>query len=135
MMVSPIARADAAFQEQVHAQWRDWCAYLRAHLTLLDAQAAERQGAFERADSLEEQAAQAERDLARLPAGQRALFDQIHETRRQQVLPRPRGRATTAGNGRSIPMWWIARRCCRCWPRRKAQPLVRIASLAGATYR
>jgi len=85
MTVSLIARADAAFQEQVHAQWRDWSAYLRAHLTILEAQTAERQGAFERADSLEDQAAQAERDLARLPAGQRTLFDQIHETRRQQV--------------------------------------------------
>lgn len=85
MTVSPIARADAAFQEQVHAQWRDWCAYLRAHLTLLDAQAAERQGAFERADSLEDQAAQAARELSQIPTAQHALFDQIRETRRQQV--------------------------------------------------
>jgi hypothetical protein len=97
MTVSPIARADAAFQEQVHAQWREWCAYLRAHLTLLDAQAAERQDAFERADSLEDQITQAERDLSGLGAGQRALFDQIRETRRQQVQIA----AESAGQGTS----------------------------------
>jgi hypothetical protein len=97
MTVSPIARADAAFQEQVHAQWRDWCAYVRAHLTLLDAQAAERQDAFERADSLEDQLTQAERDLSGLPGGQRALFDQIREMRRQQVQIA----AESAGQGTS----------------------------------
>ena len=98
MSLSPIARADAAFQEQIHAQWRDWRAYLRAHLTLLDAQSAERQGAFERADSLEDQAAQAQHDLGRLPAGQRALFDQIREARRQQAQIAAESTAQNSGS-------------------------------------
>jgi hypothetical protein len=103
MTVSPIARADATFQEQVHAQWRDWCAYVRAHLTLLDAQAAERQDAFERADSLEDQITQAERDLSGLGAGQRALFDQIRETRRQHVqIGAESAGQGTSGRERSI---------------------------------
>lgn len=99
MTTSSIARADASFQEQVHRQWRDWRAYLQAHLTLLEAQSAERQNAFERADTLEEQIAQAQRSLAMLPAGQRALFDSIREERRQRT--QEAAEAAAAGNGHS----------------------------------
>lgn len=85
MSTSTIARADALFQEQIHAQWRDWRSYLRASLTLLDAQAGAGQVVFERAESHETAVAQAQRELAVIPQAQRALFDRIREERRQQL--------------------------------------------------
>jgi hypothetical protein len=85
MTTSTIARADALFQEQIHAQWRDWRSYLKASLLLLEAQAAASQPVFERAESHEQQAKQAERDLAAIPQAQRMLFDRVREERRQQL--------------------------------------------------
>lgn len=85
MTTSTIARADALFQEQIHAQWRDWRSYLKASLLLLEAQAAASQPVFERAESHEEQAKQAERELVAIPQAQRSLFDRVREERRQQL--------------------------------------------------
>jgi hypothetical protein len=45
------AAADARFQEEIAAQYRDYLAYLDAHLTLLDIQAARIDVAFERAEA------------------------------------------------------------------------------------
>lgn len=101
MTTSSTARADASFQEQVHRQWRDWRAYLQAHLTMLEAQSAERQVAFERADALEEQIAQAQRSLALLPAGQRVLFDGIREERRQRTQEAVEAAAAANGQTRA----------------------------------
>lgn len=86
MTTSALARAEAAFQEQIHAQWRDWRAYLRAHLTLLDAELAPVSNAFEQAETQETQTAEAERVLAILAPAQRSLFDQVRDERRQQLL-------------------------------------------------
>ena len=97
MTTSSIARADALFQEQIHAQWRDWRSYLKASLTLLEAQAAAAQPVFERAESREEQAAQAERNLTAIPQAQRMLFDRVREERRQQLQI---AAETTRSNGR-----------------------------------
>lgn len=101
-MNTATARADASFQEQVHRQWRDWRAYLQAHLTLLEAQSAERQVAFERADALEEQIAQAQRSLALLPAGQRTIFDGIREERRQRTQEAAEAAAAANGQTRAV---------------------------------
>jgi hypothetical protein len=86
MTTSALARAEAAFQEQIHAQWRDWRAYLRAHLTLLDAELAPVSNAFEQAETQETRTAEAERVLATLAPAQRSLFDQVRDERRQQLL-------------------------------------------------
>ncbi|NNJ12913.1 hypothetical protein EKD04_021530 [Chloroflexales bacterium ZM16-3] len=85
MSTSPLERANAALQEEVYRQWRDWTRYLEAQLTLLDARAAERQVAFERDATLEEPARQAQDALDALPPASRTLFAQIHEERRQAV--------------------------------------------------
>jgi hypothetical protein len=83
-MTTAITRAEAAFQEQVHAQWRDWCAYLRAHLALLATETVA-QAAFERTDPDGDRGAAARRALAALPAAARALFDEVREARRQEA--------------------------------------------------
>ncbi|NWF82039.1 MAG: hypothetical protein HXY37_18645 [Chloroflexi bacterium] len=83
MSISRFARADAAYQEEIAAQWRDWCAYLRAHLALLDARAAEGRPAFEHAESLEEVEARARAELSAIPAARRTVFDGVREARRQ----------------------------------------------------
>lgn len=85
MSISSIARADARFQEQIHRQWRDWRAYLRAQLTLLEAQATSAHAAFEQAETREAEIAQARRTLAALPQAQRALFAQVCDERRQRA--------------------------------------------------
>jgi hypothetical protein len=99
MTISPLERASAALQETVHSQWRDWVRYLEAHLTLLDARAAERQISFERNTALEEQATAAQANLAALPIERRQLFDAIREERRQTVQL---ALETEAGNGRRL---------------------------------
>jgi hypothetical protein len=82
---SPFERAGAALQEAVYQQWRDWTSYLRAHLTLLDARAAERQVAFERDETLAARTRQAHAVLDGLPHARRALFDELYEARRQEL--------------------------------------------------
>lgn len=85
MTLSSIERANAVLREEVHHEWRDWTRYLEAHLTLLDARAAERRIAFERDEALEERVARARGALAALPQERRALFDQLRDERRQAV--------------------------------------------------
>lgn len=78
-------RAEAAHQEKVTDQWRDWRRYLQAHRTLIaDRQEARtRLPSFEQdLDSLESQASAAETILAALPSARRALFDREREVRR-----------------------------------------------------
>lgn len=103
MTVSRFARADAAYQEEIAAQWRDWVAYLRAHLALLDVRAAEGRVAFERTESLEEREAQARADLAAIPAGRRALFEGVREARRQMTQAgREAEQRAEGGRGRPV---------------------------------
>jgi hypothetical protein len=83
MKIDRLDHYDAARQEEMIAQWRDWCVYLRAELTLLDARAAESKLAFERAETLEDAAAQAQADLAAIPVARRAVFRAVHEEQRQ----------------------------------------------------
>jgi hypothetical protein len=86
MTTSSLARAEAVFQEQIHAQWRDWRTYLRARLTLLDVETSSHQAAFERDEAREVEATEARRALAALPPALRGLFDDVREARRQQLL-------------------------------------------------
>lgn len=85
MKSSPLERANAALQEAVYRQWRDWTSYLEAQLTLLDVRVAERQVAFERDETYDTQAQAAQAALDALPPASRALFAQLHEERRQAV--------------------------------------------------
>src|SRR5262245_32794163 len=86
MTTTRLARYDAINQEEIVVQWRDWCAYLRAELTLLDARLAEGRLAFERAESLQDAAQQAQVALAAIGAARRAVFRAVHEAQRQQAL-------------------------------------------------
>jgi hypothetical protein len=95
---SPFERAGAALQEAVHQQWRDWTGYLRAHLTLLDARAAERQVAFERDETLAAHIRQAHAVLDGLPHARRALFDELYEARRQELHATPAAAADGVAN-------------------------------------
>lgn len=85
MSISRFARADAAYQEEITAQWRDWRTYLQAHQTLLTIRVAEARAAFERAESQDTHEARARAELAALPASRRALFERVYETRRQRT--------------------------------------------------
>mgnify|MGYP005844274081 CR=1 FL=1 len=98
MTSSPFERAGAALQEAVHQQWRDWTGYLRAHLTLLDARAAERQVAFERDETLAARTRQAHAVLDGLPHARRALFDELYEARRQELHATPAAAADGVAN-------------------------------------
>jgi hypothetical protein len=102
MTVSPFAKYDAVTQEQIAAQWRDWCRYLRAHLTLLDVRAAENRVAFERAETLEGEAAQAQADLHAIPVARRTIFDMAREERRQQVQEKKEAAQRTPTNSARI---------------------------------
>jgi hypothetical protein len=102
MTVSSFAKYDAVTQEQIAAEWRDWCRYLRAHLTLLDVRAAENRVAFERAETLEGEAAQAQADLHAIPVARRAIFDMAREERRQQVQEKQEAAQRTPTNSARI---------------------------------
>jgi hypothetical protein len=79
------AAADARFQEEIAAQYRDYLAYLDAHLTLLDIQAARIDIAFERAETRDDDEQAARHAIAALPAQRRALFDAVVEGERQEA--------------------------------------------------
>lgn len=102
MSISPLERAGAALQEEVHGQWRDWTRYLQAHLTLLDARAAERHVIFERDATLEEKVRAARSALATMPQARRSLFDQLREERRQAVQGAREVAASREGDGRPL---------------------------------
>src|ERR687885_603767 len=127
-------RADALHQAEVRSWWRDWHRYLQAHLQLLDAQAAEATHApsFERtADAWEQQHAEAEQTLKRIPHDRRVVFDRTRDGRRAEMQAHLEVRATangaTGGGGRdphivdagalAIGVWWV-------WPRGRAQAAV-----------
>jgi hypothetical protein len=79
------AAADARFQEEIAAQYRDYLAYLDAKLTLLDVQAARTSVAFERAEAREDDEQAARNTIAAIPAQRRALFDAVVEQERQEA--------------------------------------------------
>jgi hypothetical protein len=104
MATSTRANSDAANDEDAVEEWRDWCAYLRSHLTLLELRAASaNRTAFEREESGEVQEAAASAAIARIPAARRSLFMAIHEQRRQQMqLERERAVRTNGGSRRQL---------------------------------
>src|SRR5215212_1762414 len=79
------AAADARFQEEIAAQYRDYLAYLDAHLTLLDIQAARIDVAFERAETRDDDEQAARHAIAAIPAQRRALFDAVVEQERLEA--------------------------------------------------
>jgi len=84
-LIAADAQADARFQEEIAAQYRDYLAYLDAHLTLLDIQAAGIDVAFERAETRDDDAQAARHAIAATPAQRRALFDAVVEDERQEA--------------------------------------------------
>ena len=82
-------RNDAAFQERVADQWRDWVAYLRAHQTLVDAQRTTATAPLSAATfELDDEAtavARAQKTLAGIAPARRALFDAERERARQEL--------------------------------------------------
>src|SRR4051812_46321162 len=79
------AAADARFQEEIAAQYRDYLAYLDAHLTLLDVQAARIDSAFERAETRDNDEQAARHTIAAIAPQRRALFDAVVEGERQEA--------------------------------------------------
>ena len=87
------AAADARFQEEIAAQYRDYLAYLDAHLTLLAIQAARIDIAFERAETRDDDAQAARHAIAAIPEPAPELF--ISAAAVAYFLPRRR--RTVAG--------------------------------------
>lgn len=105
MSISRFARADAAYQEEITVQWRDWCAYLRLHLALLDIRAAaEGRPAFERDEAPDDAAARVRADLAAIPANRRALFERVYEMRRQRTQAEMEAEARLRSAGQMRPL-------------------------------
>jgi hypothetical protein len=92
------AAADARFQEEIAAQYRDYLSYLDAHLTVLDVQAARIDVAFERAETRDEDEQAARHAIAALPAQRRALFDAVVEGERQEAQQQLEAQVHTAGD-------------------------------------
>ena len=83
------ARSDARHQAEVRSWWRDWHRYLEAQLQLLRARAAETTSppSFERDDDAwEQQRAEAELALRRVPQERRTVFDRTRDTHRVEVV-------------------------------------------------
>jgi hypothetical protein len=77
--------ADARFQEEIAGQYRDYLAYLNAHLTLLNIQAARIDVAFERAETRDDEEQVARHAIAAIAPQRRALFDAVVESERQEA--------------------------------------------------
>jgi hypothetical protein len=92
------AAADARFQEGIAAQYRDYLAYLDAHLTLLDIQAARIDVAFERAETRDDDEQAARHAIAATLAQRRALFDAVVEGERQEAQRQLEAQPHTAGD-------------------------------------
>lgn len=92
-------RADARRQEDDVTLWRDYHTFLKAKLTLLEVRITEARTAFERTDSLELEAEQAQAALDRIPAGIRTMFEAVLEERRQRVQAELETQAHTRGSG------------------------------------
>lgn len=83
-MNNDLRRAQASYEEEVGATWRDWCAYLRAQLALIEARTNANTVAFDRDEQQAQKQAQAEQRLTLLPTARRALFDAVRDASREQ---------------------------------------------------
>jgi hypothetical protein len=86
--VDAAMRIDARHQAEIKAWWRDWHRYLKAQLQLLDARQSEATHApnFERTEQAwEQQRAEAEQTLKRIPHDRRVVFDRARDARRGEV--------------------------------------------------
>lgn len=92
------AAADARFQEEIAAQYRDYLAYLGAHLAMLDIQTARIEVAFERAETRNDDEQAARHAIAAIPAPRRALFDAVVEGERQEAQRQLEAQAHTASD-------------------------------------
>ena len=97
--VSVRERKDARRQEDDVTLWRDYHMFLKAKMTLLEVRLAESHTAFERADSRELEAEQAQAALDRIPGGFRAMFEVVLEERRQRVQTELEAEAGSRGSG------------------------------------
>jgi hypothetical protein len=97
--VSARERKDARRQEDDVTLWRDYHTFLKAKMALLEVRIAESRTAFERADSRELEAEQAQAALDRIPAGIRAMFEAVLEERRQRVQAELEAEARSRGSG------------------------------------
>ena len=105
--IDTATRIDARHQAEIKSWWRDWHRCLRAQLQLLDARQAEATTApsFERTDQAwEQQRAEAEQTLRRIPHERRAVFDRTREARRTevQVQLETKQRAHGASHGQAL---------------------------------
>ena len=97
-------RVDARHQAEIKSWWRDWHRYLQAHLHLLTARQAETTHApsFERSEEAwEQQRADAEQTLKRIPHDRRVVFDRTRDARRGEVHAQLEGRQQAGGASRS----------------------------------
>jgi hypothetical protein len=97
-LIAADAAADARFQEEIAAQYRDYLAYLDAHLTLLDIQAVRIDVAFERAETRNDDEQTARHAIAAIPARRRVLFDAVVEQERQEALRQLEAQARQSGD-------------------------------------
>lgn len=103
MTISARARRDAAEQEDIAQQWRDWCAYLRAQLQLLEARTTQSSRvAFERDESWEDAERAAQANLAAMPVSRRILFDAVLAARRQEIQQQHELALRMNGNSRRM---------------------------------
>ena len=105
--IDTATRIDARHQAEIKSWWRDWHRCLRAQLQLLDARQAEATTApsFERTDQAwEQQRAEADQTLRRIPHERRAVFDRTREARRTevQVQLETKQRAHGASHGQGL---------------------------------
>src|SRR5215210_4523572 len=97
-LIAADAAADARFQEEIAAHYRDYLAYLDAHLTVLDIQVARIDVAFERAETRDDDEQAARHAIAGIPAQRRALFDAVVEHERQEAQRQLEAQPHTAGD-------------------------------------
>ena len=98
--VDTATRSDARHQAEIKSWWRDWHRYLHAQLQLLQSRQAEATvpPSFERTDQAwEQQRAEAEHTLRRVPHDRRAVFDRTRELRRAEVQAQLEAKQRTHG--------------------------------------
>src|SRR5690349_6204856 len=96
--VAADVQADARFQEEIAAHYRDYLAYLDAHLIVLDIQAARIDVAFERAETRDDDELAARQAIASIAPQRRALFDTVVERERQEAQRQLEGQVHTASD-------------------------------------
>jgi len=97
-LIAADAAADARFQEEIAAQYRDYLAYLDAHLALLSIQAARIDVAFERAEARDDDELAARHAIAAIGAQRRVLFDAVVEHERQEAQRQLEAQVHTAND-------------------------------------